>query len=531
MAKRPNRLEKRQVILGVDMDGFEPAPQSPASNFIDVGAGYFTNESDGEIYLMALQAVGPFAVVTGAGRERWDLVYLDELGVAQIELGVEQVAPSPAYTGAPGNGAPFTAPDVWPVAYVYVDEAAGVVIDATDITYLRSYSRNDEKGVVGELAADSGAGVLGASWNRVPIDHQHPLNTDVVNPADVTAAAPAPGASGIYADRAHVHQMDAGLLASLSASRDRSSSMFWTPRTHLPGNINTNNYHWILHQFQGRAVNDDLVWFNVNVGTEEALTLWAVDGGGAGNNVALGGSDTTDPVQAAMPNGWLYVYIIGNPVTGAAALVYSTNVPSVGPGLVHAAFAGYTAWRVVTAIELDGTVGTPIAVPACKYDNTVLKIIPTGASQMTQASNVGAHAQTLYWAADFAAAVIPMSQHVSPLAMTAFLNIWLHALGGLGGTQRVTLDIDYDKLTPTAISPFGILGYADFEKEITAYAHTIGEEDLVADWFMLNVSQARALVLTITNIALGGGSARVGIAVCGYIENTDLETVSWDFTI
>jgi len=54
---------------------------------------------------------------------------------------------------------------------------------------------------------DVGDGMIGTAGKYATFDHQHPLNTDATNPANIGAASAAAGTSGIYADRAHVHKI------------------------------------------------------------------------------------------------------------------------------------------------------------------------------------------------------------------------------------------------------------------------------------------------------------------------------------
>ena len=534
MVYQPPKLQKRQVLLGADLDGFYPEESSPADNFIAIGPGYYNDRSLGQIVPMAAQTAGPFALVTGALRERWDLLYLDATGTAAIEAGTEQAAGGAAYVGAPGNGAPFIADNVLPIAWVLVDEAGGVIVNATDITPVRGYFQNRTKGVVGSLATDDGSGVggvLGTDWSLVPIDHQHPPNVDANLPADVTAAAPAAGVIDVYARRDHIHQLDATLYASLATPMDKGSSLYWTPRTDQPGGgLNPENHHWILHKFQGRAWNDASVWFNVNVGSEQTLELFPVDVGGLGGNIGLGASDVTDQTIIAFANTWLYVYLLGDPVAGTAALVYSTNKPSVGPNLAHAAFAVYTAWRVITCIE--GTSGANgQAVPMCKYDNMVLKLIPTGTKSLA-GSNVGAHVEDLYWNAATGVIVVSVAEHVSPLANAVFWNVTCFTDNSTGAGQSLAEAVFMGD-TAAAIYPDLITGSDVDRKRVICTASSnanFSEEDVFnSEAFWYPLSELRTFVL---NFATAGvGIEALFMQVLAYIEVNDQATDDFDYTL
>jgi hypothetical protein len=525
----PPKLHKRQVILGA-LDGFEVTERNPADANVDVASGVLNNASSGLEHVKAAQVAGPFAP-TGVGQERWDLVYIDETGTAAVEAGTNVVSGSPQFTGAPGFGSGFTAPNVIPLAYVYIDESGGPVVVADDITDIRGLLSALTKGTVGELLPDNIAGptgVLGMSWNRVPIDHRHPPNVDSANPEDVERTAQSPGITNIYARRDHVHRMEPAFLASLATPRDRGSSLFWSPRTNDPGGLNPRNWHWILHQFQGRALNDPSVWFNITVGFEETLELWPFDDGGTGNlgfNVGLGYADESNPARGATRYGWLYVYLIGNPTTGDTALVYSSVNPISGPAIgVNPVFSGYTAWRLITCIELDGDSDVN-AIPACKYDNHVIKLKPTGAAGWDRFGS-GDYNEDLFWGAGSATPLIDLSEHISPLAMCAFFNLYASAESPAGGQRRSRLNLYLDGTTPAAIFPDQFGDDPDQMKEVYAEANLTGEREFVQDSCWLHVSQERKMVV---NHDVDDGYVAIGVH--GYMEFTELPVAEWDFTL
>lgn len=523
MVNIPPKMKKRQITLGVALDGFEVEPQSPVSSSVDVATGALNNHSSGQEIIQAAQAVGPFASVSAINKVRWDLVYLDETGTALIEQGAEQNTPIADYTGAPGNGAPFSASDVLPLAYVKVDESGGVIIDPDDITDLRGFLRMGTKGVVGSLATDNNAGatgVLGTNWNLVPIDHQHPPNVDAVNPADVDVAS-SPGASFIYARRDHVHKIEAALLASLGTPLAKSSNLLWTPYT-FEGGQNPSSLKWVLHQFQGRAFNDDSVWFDVAVGTEELLTLFPVNVGGdgaLGANVQLGGADETNPGRAGLSNSWLFVYLLGNPNTGDAALVYSTNAPSVGPSIgVNPAFSGYTAYRCITALEMFPD-PAPYPCAMVKMDNHVFKMLPTAD---------GDHGVTLLWSAS-TSTTVDLTEHVSPLAIAVFLNARASARYSGGSASRATANLYHDNAAGNDLnSPTPGPSLSDHIKNIEAEANAIDEDSNNNDgfWFVNGVN-ARRFILSLNIV----NHASFFLRIVAYVEVTDLELSARDWDI
>lgn len=508
MVYQPPKLQKRQIILGADVDGFETSEQSPVSASVDITAGFFNNQSTGREYVLAAQTVGPFAVVTAPGRGRWDLVYLDDTGTAQVEAGVEQVLPVAAYTGAPGSAGAFAAADVYPIAYVYVDEAAGVLVDDADITPIRGYMRNSERGVVGSLATDDGTGaggILGTNWTRVPIDHRHPPNVDGVNPADISDNTPAPGVADIYGRRDHVHQVPAASM--LWGPKDRATTCLFAPMSNV-GGANVGVEFWRLHRFQGRAYNDPKHWFNIDIPTVDdlLLDLWPVDAGGTGNNIGPGAADDTDAVQAAVINDWLYVYVIAVPYTGTNALVYSTNAPAVGPGLTNVAFTGpgYSVWRWVACIEMSNTLGLPVA--SRKFDNLVIKDWPTG--MVPGGVNTGGHAEDLYWNANFGPLNVSLAEHVSPMAMAVFINWALRATpaGGVS-TGTLTIALPNNTVMGRQDRPDAHPGTEYKGLVISAeVADTVAKWEFDGCWFSLDAGRLFEITFAIANTSDVGGT-------------------------
>jgi len=124
-------ISSRQLDLGLSQF-FEPRPELTPGNQITVEPGWMKYEGT---FLIKVQQTSPaFGPVSGAGKVRWDLVYLDSSAVPQVTAGAEQSTPVADFTGAPIP----TAFQV-PVAYVEVDEAAGVTVNADNITDIRTF--------------------------------------------------------------------------------------------------------------------------------------------------------------------------------------------------------------------------------------------------------------------------------------------------------------------------------------------------------------------------------------------------------
>jgi hypothetical protein len=393
--------------------------------------------------------------------------------------------------------------------------------------------RNRDMGLVGELQTDdsTGAGgIIGTILKLPPVDHRHPPNVDATNPSDVQAAA-APGASDIYARRDHVHQIDATMLAGLSTPRLKANTCLWMPRSPQAVGGNPGIYHWNLHQFQGRAVNDPLYWFDVYRGAEESLAFFPVNNGGdgaLGPNVGPGFADCTNPALATLRNSWSYIYLIGNPITGAVALVYSTNVPTLGPSLLgNPVFTDYTKWRVVTCVEHSNDAdATP--VPAHKYDNHVIKTYPTGTGDH---GNVADHTEDLFWQLNFTGSV-SFAEHVSPLAMAVFIdqNVELGSQPAPGNQLNLIWG-------PTVLGPMG--NYADQPPNAhddfktfrwtASGTGTNSQEVNENDSFWMNLDATRSMYLTLSMPAPGVSAIRV--LVVGYMEETDIQIASRNYDL
>ena len=124
-----DKLQARQVDIGAAAY-FSPIPETPPGNQIIVQAGWVKNEDN--MIPVAEQITLAFNAVTAAARVRWDLVYIDLLGVVHVSQGVEQVNTVTEYTGV-------SKPPQYsvPIAFVKIDEIGGVEVGGLDITDLR----------------------------------------------------------------------------------------------------------------------------------------------------------------------------------------------------------------------------------------------------------------------------------------------------------------------------------------------------------------------------------------------------------
>jgi hypothetical protein len=510
-------MKKRQITLGSALDGFEPTPQSPVSASLDLEAGIYFAESNNEILIIAAQVAGPFPSVSVPGRGRWDLVYLDETGAVQVELGAEQILPVADYTGAPGFGTSTTANKVLPIAYIYVDESGAVSVDDADVTDLRPYIGRDERGAVGDLATDdsTGAGgILGTNWKGVPIDHRHPPNVDAINPAGIDTTA-SPGVLDIYARRDHVHILGANARTQVNTPLALASTCLWGPRSNKTAG-NPNVRIWVLAQFAGRAQNapdDDPYWFLIGpsfLHTKEFLTLFPIDLIGSPGNIGPGQADDTNPTGAASVNSFLYVYVIGVPNTSTYALVYSTNPPNIGPGLTDASFTGpgYSYWRFVTCIEMSATSG--LAVAARKRGDTVVKEWPTGT--LIGIGNRAGHSEDLYWATGAGSITVQLNEHVSPAGYLVFMNWQLVARAGAVTNARL-----YVRQVAGGVPDMGrqdqpdaLVGVgSDAIKTLFVSNQNTTQDQYVADGFWMPLDIGHQINIEMPVTIDGGGAAQV----------------------
>jgi len=133
---------QRQLDIG-PASWFRPEAAEPPANQLIVKAGASYLGAYG-IRDAADQNVAFAVVASGAGWKRYDLVYVDNTGTAQVLQGTEVLAAAAAYEGAPGwIGAGTPGPDLpdnaVPVAWVLIDELATVVVDITDIKQIDGF--------------------------------------------------------------------------------------------------------------------------------------------------------------------------------------------------------------------------------------------------------------------------------------------------------------------------------------------------------------------------------------------------------
>lgn len=341
-----DKLTRRQLSIGM-ADWFRPYAESIAPfNQIEVDAGVFFNKGTQATYLKttAQASTPPFGLV-GPGTYRYDLVYLDELGVPRSFPGTAQALPIVPWTGAPGQpgyAGPSIPANAFPIAYVLVDEVGAVIVIEADITDIRANFAQTQMAVAGDLVAD-GVAAVGANLKRLGASHVHPLNTDLVLPTQTSKYGPSvPGASGVYADRAHQHQEDAvlagevdALIAGAVTYMERSETLEFTVDDANPTQACR------LHQFQGRMIDAATLlpaplWANIQPAVP--LTMAVGLGAGPGRGDSLNPAPGVDLVY--------YVYLIYKTVGAVWSLVYSQRPPTVGPDLSNPVlFGGYTHFR------------------------------------------------------------------------------------------------------------------------------------------------------------------------------------------
>lgn len=118
-----------------EMDIYRPHTQTSPNTTVRVEAGqHIKSDGSGAIIVGSAANSGSFAVVTVAGKARYDLLNIDDSGVLQILQGSEVTAP-----GTPLTDAPTFPTDALPIAIVKVDEDATVVVNDTDITDVRPF--------------------------------------------------------------------------------------------------------------------------------------------------------------------------------------------------------------------------------------------------------------------------------------------------------------------------------------------------------------------------------------------------------
>lgn len=133
----PKRIPERQLDLGAAAF-FRVLTETPpgAQVVVQAGFAYQPGRAVRDRFTAGNQTTASFATVT-VGNQRYDLVYLNETGAATILQGTAVVLGSPAFNGAPGfSGGPILPGTGIPIAYVFVDEDATVVVDQEDITQL-----------------------------------------------------------------------------------------------------------------------------------------------------------------------------------------------------------------------------------------------------------------------------------------------------------------------------------------------------------------------------------------------------------
>lgn len=136
-----DQMPERQLELGA-AGFFRPEAEEPAGNQLRVlrGAGYRGAYSV-EDQTAADQLTAGFPSVSAPGLKRYDLVYVDLSGAAQIAAGAEVAAAAPAFDGAPGANIGPPMPAGSPVAYVLIDETGVPVVETADIFQINGFIR------------------------------------------------------------------------------------------------------------------------------------------------------------------------------------------------------------------------------------------------------------------------------------------------------------------------------------------------------------------------------------------------------
>lgn len=134
----PKPTEQRLLDIG-PAAWFRPEPVDPPANQVRVKAGivYVSGHQIFDRFSGGDQLSAGFSTVA-AGQRRYDLVYLDNLGQVQILQGTALPSATPDFEGAPGwdqggTAGPLVPDQIVPVAWVRIDEAATVEVDAADI--------------------------------------------------------------------------------------------------------------------------------------------------------------------------------------------------------------------------------------------------------------------------------------------------------------------------------------------------------------------------------------------------------------
>jgi len=111
-------------------------PQPTANATVIVSPGkHVKSDGSGFVEITSPTTSPAFAAVSGAGKERYDLLVVDDSGNLAVAQGSEVTAGS----GSPFANAPAFPSDKLAIAIIKIDESASVVIDAADITDAREF--------------------------------------------------------------------------------------------------------------------------------------------------------------------------------------------------------------------------------------------------------------------------------------------------------------------------------------------------------------------------------------------------------
>jgi hypothetical protein len=180
-------LEQRQLNIG-PAAWFAPSAVSPTpSNQISVGPGYVTVGGIGVVPgnptsqgISQSQLTGGFATIVTPGNRRYDLVYINPAGTAQILEGTELSGASAAFEGAPGWTGASPGPQIpdqaTPVAWILINETGSVIVTTADITQINGFIKLSRdlvgfyvsKGATGSVPVTGSQVVTGSFTTETP---------------------------------------------------------------------------------------------------------------------------------------------------------------------------------------------------------------------------------------------------------------------------------------------------------------------------------------------------------------------------
>jgi hypothetical protein len=187
--------------------GFRVRQTVPPSANVQIEPGVYVSSG---VTVNQVALVTPYAIpAAGAADYRIDLIWFDMTTGLQRTAGSPQPVTFGAKPSMPVNNGGF------PLAYVYVfgvatlfDEtiAVGTAGAIEDCRLAPGAHGFIFESVAANIKIDAVGGGIGTSSKIVRADHQHNLNIDAVNPADLGPSVVAtPGIANIYPRRDHAH--------------------------------------------------------------------------------------------------------------------------------------------------------------------------------------------------------------------------------------------------------------------------------------------------------------------------------------